>query len=138
MIKRFALISAGVVTNVILAEQTFIDSQGMSAIEVAGNSTVGVGDTYSGGIFSRPAFVPPVPQSVTMRQARLALLAAGKLALVQPAIDSLSEPIKSAAAIEWQFSNDVVRSNAFVSMLGAALGMSGGDLDALFVAAGKL
>lgn len=75
---------------------------------------------------------------VTMRQARLALLGAGKLGLVQPAIDAMSEPTRSAANIEWGVSNDVLRSNAFVASLGAALGLSSADLDALFIAASAL
>ena len=47
----------------------------------------------------RDAYVA-VPQTVTMRQARLALLGAGLLAGVDAAIASLPEPDKSAAIIE--------------------------------------
>ena len=78
------------------------------------------------------------PQSVTMRQARLALLAAGKLAQVESAINSLPEPQKSEAKIEWEYSAEVVRNKPFVQSLGAALGLSNDDLDALFIEAVKL
>lgn len=81
---------------------------------------------------------PVVPQSVTMRQARLALLGAGKLAMVDAAIDSMPEPNKSAARIEWEYSNEVQRHNGFVEALGPALGMTSAQIDALFVAAAKL
>ena len=81
---------------------------------------------------------PVVPQEVTMRQARLALLAAGKLTQVETAINAMPEPDKSAARIEWDYSNTVQRNNAFVALLGAALGMSGAELDSLFTTASTL
>ena len=79
-----------------------------------------------------------VPASVTMRQGRLALLAAGKLAQVDAAIASLPEPQKSAALIEWNFSNELQRGNAFVATLGAALGLSDAQVDQLFIQAAQL
>lgn len=79
-----------------------------------------------------------VPRSVTMRQARLALLGAGKLAAVESAIAALSEPAKTAALIEWEYSNEVHRHNGFVSQLAPLLGMSEAELDALFIAAKAL
>lgn len=77
-------------------------------------------------------------QAVTMRQARLALLQAGKLADVDTAIASLSEPQRSAAQIEWNYSKTVERSSAFVSQLGTMLGLSEADIDNLFATAATL
>lgn len=78
----------------------------------------------------------PVPVTVvTMRQARLALLEFGKLSQVQAAIDALSEPTKSAATIEWEYSNEVHRDQALVQMLAPALELSETDLDTLFALA---
>lgn len=74
-----------------------------------------------------------VPQEVTMRQARIALLAAGKLAAVATTIAGMSEPDKSAAEITWEYSQSVQRKNPFVLTLGAALGLDSAALDALFV-----
>lgn len=85
-----------------------------------------------------PTTVETVPQEVTMRQARLALLAAGKLAGVEAAIASMPEPHKTAASIEWEYSNALQRNNPFVSQLGAALGLDDAGIDALFVEASKL
>ena len=79
-----------------------------------------------------------VPSEVTMRQARLALLAAGKLSGVDAAIASMPEPDKTAASIEWEYSNALQRSSPFVSQLGAALGLDDAGIDALFIAAAKL
>lgn len=84
------------------------------------------------------AIVPTVPAAVTMRQARLALLGAGKLAAVDAAINGMSEPTKSAARIEWEYSGEVQRHNGFVSALGPALGLTPDQIDQLFIAASKL
>lgn len=81
---------------------------------------------------------PGVPQQVTMRQARLALLGAGLLAGVDAAINSLPEPDKSAAKIEWEYAAVVQRSSGLVPAMGAALGMTEAQLDALFVEAARL
>ena len=87
---------------------------------------------------AEPAVVVPVPTEVTMRQARLALHAAGKLAAVNTAIEALPDPPKTAARIEWEYSNAVRRDSQFVALLGPTLGLDAAALDALFVAASKL
>lgn len=79
-----------------------------------------------------------VPQVVTMRQARLALLGAGLLAQVDLAIDALASPQKEAARIEWEYSQEVHRARPFVQTLGAAMGLSAEQLDALFTTAAGL
>ncbi|WP_158534274.1 hypothetical protein [Paracidovorax avenae] len=84
------------------------------------------------------AEVVAVPASVTMRQARLALLAAGKLQMVEAAIAALPDPPQTAARIEWEFSNEVLRYNGFVAQIGPAIGLDAAGLDELFIAAGKL
>lgn len=76
-----------------------------------------------------------VPESVTAAQARLALLAAGLLGLVQPAIDALPEPGRSAAQIQWEFGATVDRSNQFTIALATALQLSETQMDDLFIAA---
>lgn len=76
-----------------------------------------------------------VPQEVTMRQARRALLAAGLLTAVETAINTLPEPTRSAALIDWNHSNTVHRTNGFVAQLTPLLGLTAAQLDALFIAA---
>lgn len=85
-----------------------------------------------------PAQPPQIPQSVTMRQARLALLGAGLLSGVEAAITTLPEPQKSAALIEWEYAALVQRSSGLVPMMGTALGLTESQLDDLFVAAAAL
>ena len=106
---------------------------------VAAQGNEGIGWGYDGQYFTAPTQAPAiVPQEVTMRQARLALLDAGLLANVQTAINSLPEPAKTKAQIEWDYSNALQRDNSFVSVLGAALGLNETALDNLFIAASKL
>lgn len=83
---------------------------------------------------------PPVPSEVTMRQARLALLAAGKLAAVQAAIDSMPDgAAKTAAQITWDYSSMVERHNGLVSTLAPAIGLNdAAAIDALFISAATL
>lgn len=81
---------------------------------------------------------PVVPKSVTMRQARLALLQAGLLGNVQTAIDSLASPQKEAAQIEWEYAQEVQRDKELVALLAPVLGLDDAQLDALFVLASTL
>ena len=79
---------------------------------------------------------PPAPiTAVTMRQARLALLEIGKLQDVETAIDSMPEPTKTIARIEWEYSQEVHRNKELVQALAPALGLTEEDLDNLFILA---
>lgn len=80
----------------------------------------------------------PIPQTVSMRQARLALLGAGLLDNVNAAINSLSSPQKEAALIEWEYSQEVQRDKELVAMLAPALGLDDAALDQLFIQAATL
>lgn len=134
---RYALIRAGVVVNVARAES---DWPGLAdydaAVHLADDESVAPGHTYDGSVFTAPA--PRVPAAVTMRQARLALLGANLLSSVDTAIDALPEPTKSAARIEWEYSNELQRGNALVAALTPALALTSEQVDALFIAASAL
>ena len=81
---------------------------------------------------------PPVPQFVTMRQARLALLQAGVLPAVNAAVAAMPGAAGDAARIEWAFSSTVERHRLLVEALGASLGMTAEQLDDLFRTAATL
>jgi len=87
-----------------------------------------------------PADAPPVPviTSVTMRQARLALLQQGLLTQVNNAVASMSGDQGDAARIEWEFSNTVDRNRPFVQALAASLGLTSQQIDDLFAFAATL
>ena len=87
---------------------------------------------------AQDATQPTVPQEVSMRQARLALLGRGVLGQVDAAIDSLPSPDSEAARIEWDYSSVVARNSPLVTMMGAALGLEAAALDELFITAARL
>lgn len=111
------------------------------AVAVADDAFVTIGATYEGGQFVNPqpqVPVPTVPQSVTMRQARLALLQAGKLADVNDAIVALPSPQREAAQIDWEFAATVDRHSPTVDLLAQALSLNDAALDELFTTAAGL
>lgn len=80
-----------------------------------------------------------IPVSITMRQARLALLNAGLLDDVDAALAAIPDSaLRRAAQIEWGYASTVNRSSPWVSNLASALGLSESQLDHLFVEAAKL
>ena len=81
----------------------------------------------------------PVITSVTMRQARLALLGAGLLDTVTQAIAAIPDATqRKAAEIEWEYASTVDRNSVFTQQLAAGLGLSDAQLDALFTQAAAL
>lgn len=97
-----------------------------------------IGDAWDGENFTPAQPLVEVPKSVTMRQARLALLQAGKLSVVNAAIASMSGAQGDAARIEWEFSNEVRRAQPLVAALASVLGMSSSEVDQLFITAAGL
>ena len=88
-----------------------------------------------------PEYVPvvvAVPEVVTMRQARLALLGAGLLAQVNTAVANMPGVEGDAARIEWEYAQEVRRDSPLVAALSAAFGWTGAQLDDLFTEGAKL
>lgn len=81
---------------------------------------------------------PEVPQSISMRQARLALLGAGLLSTVETSIDNLDEPDRSAARIEWEYATEMRRDHHLITALAAEMQLSEQQVDDLFIAAAAL
>jgi len=85
------------------------------------------------------AYIEPVPQSVSMAQARLALLETGKLADVETVLNALEGDAKTKALIEWEFQTVVHRDRDLVlNVLGVGLGMIDSEIDDLFILAASL
>ena len=88
-----------------------------------------------------PPIDPPpveVPASVTMRQARLALLHAGLLDDVEAALAAIpDETARRAAQIEWAYAQDVERASPWVQQLTQTLGLDAAMLDELFMMASQ-
>ena len=88
-----------------------------------------------------PYVAPPPPPItvVTMRQARLALLAAGKLNEVTAALAAITDATERATAqIEWEYAATIDRDSPWVVSLAGKLGLDDSDVDALFTAASAL
>lgn len=86
-----------------------------------------------------PAPPAPVITSVTMRQARLALLGAGLLDDVDAAIQAITDPVqRKAAEIEWEYAQTVDRDSAFTQQLAGGLNLTAEQLDSLFTQAAAL
>ena len=88
-------------------------------------------------IRTNPIIVPEpiVISEITSRQFRLSLLAAGvDPGLVeQSIIDNVTDPVQQKAAlIEWEYANSVQRDNPLVATLGAVMGKSEEELNAIF------
>lgn len=87
--------------------------------------------------FSTPSAL--APQSVTMRQARLALLGAGLLDDVNAAIAAIPDATqRQAAEIEWEYAQTVDRASPFTQQLASGLGLTSEQLDGLFTQAAAL
>jgi len=78
----------------------------------------------------------PVPSPVSRFQARAALHIAGRLAEVEALMQSPSTPM--LARLAWQDAIEFRRESPTVTAMGAALGMSDADIDALFVSASEI
>jgi hypothetical protein len=95
------------------------------------------GDTWNGVEFVtpvQPAQVSHIPSSVSMRQARLALLQAGYLDQVTTGIANMDR----ATQIEWEFATSVLRDSPLVIQLATALNLNSAALDSLFTLASTL
>ena len=78
---------------------------------------------------------PAVPDSVTMRQARLALLQSGLLATVESEIALGTD---EAMKIEWEYATEVKRDWPSLNNLAISLNISEAELDNLFILATTL
>ena len=88
-----------------------------------------------------PEYVPEVvavPEVVTMRQARLALLGAGLLAQVNTAVANMPGTEGDAARIEWEYAQEVRRDSPLAAALSAAFGWTSAQLDDLFTEGAEL
>lgn len=135
---KYVLHAAGVVTNVVEADSAWIAANHPTADLLQDGVFVSPGATRASANNYTVVVPVVVPAEVTMRQARLALRAAGKLAAVAAAIDAMPSPTKEDAQIEWEYSNTLRRDHPLVAALGPALNLTGEQLDGLFITAAGL
>jgi len=128
-ISAYARIANGVVVNSILANDAFAKAEGLVLLPLG----AGIGWLYDGKAFTTPATpVAPVPESVTMRQARLALSRAGVLKAANDAIEAMEGQPGEEARIEWDYAAELRRDHPLVAGLGQSLGLDDSAIDNLF------
>jgi hypothetical protein len=79
-------------------------------------------------------FVPSVPQSVTPRQIRLALIDRGIMPEdITAQLSAIEDSVLRAKALaEWEFARDVKRSHPLIAQLAGALQFTDDDVDEIF------
>ncbi len=83
----------------------------------------------------QPEAPPRVPREIPNWRAKAILATMGLTAQVEAIIGSLPEPQRTVVTAAWHGDAKLARAGATVTALGQALGMSGADIDALFIAA---
>lgn len=79
-----------------------------------------------------------VPQTVTMRQARNALLDAGLLEAVQASVATIPGAEGERARIDWEYALEVRRDWPLISYMAGDLGLTDEQVDGLFMAASAI
>ena len=79
-------------------------------------------------------FVPPVPESVTPRQIRLALIDRGIMPeQITQMLSGIEDTVLRAKALaEWEFASEVKRTHPLIAQLAGALEFGAEDVDEVF------
>jgi hypothetical protein len=135
-----ALIKDGRVENVGIIYDGYVADPAITLVPIPDGLEVSIGWLYDGETFSPPPPTPqPVPETVTARQARLALLRAGLLDSVDAALAALPDPQeRRAAQIEWEYATEIRRDSPLIAALAPLLGLTDEQVDDLFRAAAGL
>ena len=128
---RFAIIEGGNVVNIAVADAP------LEGNWIAAPEGVGIGWSFDGTDWTPPAEPEgPAPTAGTISrfQARAALMNAGLLTQVEQIVANADEITRLAwaEAVEWK------RSSPTINSLGAQLGLSEAQMDALFAAAAEI
>lgn len=97
-----------------------------------------MGDRVVNGALVPMPPAPRVPQVVSLRQAKRALLQQGKYAAVEAVIDSLPSPQQEEARIDWTSASDVEYDSPMVAFMVQVLPLSESEKDDLFILAATL
>ncbi|RAZ49210.1 hypothetical protein [Campylobacter hyointestinalis] len=81
----------------------------------------------------------PKIDKITLRQTKLILNQMGLLSQVETYINSIeNEQLKATAKIEWEYANEVERTNPLIATLQTGLNLSDEQVDNMFKQASKL
>lgn len=83
--------------------------------------------------------VEPVPEVITPRQAKIALLQAGLLDDVEAAVAAIpDETTRRIAQVEWEYAQEVRRDWPLLVQVAAQMGLTDAQVDELFRAGARL
>lgn len=77
--------------------------------------------------------LPTIPQSITPRQGKLALLDAGMYSAVTAAIEAMGGGAGIRAKITWESATEFRRNDPVLCSLAASLGLTDAQIDQLFI-----
>lgn len=83
--------------------------------------------------YVEPEIIVIIPNSITMRQTRLYLLSLNLLDDVEAFVSQ-----NQAWQIEWEYSNEVLRTNQLITAMQNALNLTNEQVDTMFLEASKL
>lgn len=138
--SRWTVIRSGKVINTVSAADEAAARIGTAPGDLVVESASGnIGDSWTGVAFEpAPPPAPPVPEEVTMRQARDVLIDMGLIDQVEAAIDAIpDQTARRKARNAWEHSQTVQRRFGLVQQLVPALGLSEAQLDSLFIQAAQ-
>lgn len=137
---KYAFVSNGIAVEVVESDPHTLFVPHYAAQFVVVPDSVKSGWIFSGGNWQAPpAKGQEVPFSVSRRQGRQALLLAGKMSLVQPAIDAIADVTqRGMAQIYWDDSQEFERNHPTLIALASQIGLTPDDLDSLFITAKAL
>lgn len=126
---RYAIIKNTVVENVIEIEpgSAWEPEDGMTIVQ---SDIAGPGWSYVKGEFVAPPPLPePVPEKITLWQARAILDMTGNLDKANAAVAGSKNAALKAV---WEYGNEISRASGAIDDLGAAIGLTAGEIDDLF------
>ena len=93
---------------------------------------------FVGGVWVISDLPKEVPNEIPLWAFRSILTLMGYAQNVADLIDSLPEPQKAVAKIQYEYGNFIVRDHALISTLGSQLGLTNDQIDNIFIEAAKL
>lgn len=116
------------------------DSTGYTQIEPIGDFIKWDGDKWVEDLEAKAKSeeAKRANMSITMRQARLALLKANLLDKVEPTLKALPSPQNEIAMIEWEYASFIERTNPLILAMQKKFKLSDEEVDEMFIEGGKL
>jgi len=132
---RLQIIDNNIVINTIDDESAEKVQQFYPDNLVTPDEQAGIGWTWDGTKLNPPPVLPMQPVDIiSMRQARLQLIALDQYDAVNAAINNMSQ----TAQVEWEYATEIQRRNPLVSAMQQLLGWSEDETDNYFIEAAKL